>query len=191
MYICTCNLGNCESLISQSLVVAVVLWVMLVFSYMSIVGGWLIRTEWDQRDKRFRVLSQIELIHARLKGGTNIRSEPPWIAGFYSSSKPRRRRRGSRDQIHGFRHGAYPPTPMLLMLKALDEHHHDHTRRKYPTNSLANFRFEELHKLHLSLFAFFQKWKGEKMFKNKNGRFSLTMMGNFVLNSFEIDYWKR
>ena len=89
----TCNLGNCESLISQSLVVAVVLWVMLVFSYMSIVGGWLIRTEWDQRDKRFRVLSQIELIHARLKGGTNIRSEPPWIAGFYSSSKPRRRRR--------------------------------------------------------------------------------------------------
>ena len=56
---------------------------------MSIVGGWLIRTEWDQRDKRFRVLSQIELIHARLKGGTEHHPNPfeavgKAAAGFYS-----------------------------------------------------------------------------------------------------------
>ena len=35
----------------------------------SIFNERLIRTEWDQRDKRSPVLSEIELIHARLKGG--------------------------------------------------------------------------------------------------------------------------
>ena len=39
--------------------------------YTSIVTDSLIRTEWDQRDKRFRVLSEIELIHARLNVGWN------------------------------------------------------------------------------------------------------------------------
>ena len=71
------------------------------FSYMSIVGGWLIRTEWDQRDKRFRVLSQIELIHARLKGGTEHHPNPLRSRGFYSPH-PRQETRAPR-----------PPNPRL------------------------------------------------------------------------------
>ena len=112
---------------------------------MSIVGGWLIRTEWDQRDKRFRVLSQIELIHARLKGGTEHHPKPPSkqgsavaaavkaAAGFYSPH-PRYGATTSRETTDGPNPRLSPQSHQQAQNQAPQTHG---TSGKNLTNSLS------------------------------------------------------